>query len=88
MNYTYILRCSDGTYYTGWTTDLKKRLKAHNGKIASKYTRGRTPVNLTYYEEFETKKEAMKREVQIKKLTRKQKELLIAKFSLNKGGMV
>ena len=74
MCYTYILKCSDGTYYTGWTNDLDKRLKAHNGgKSGAKYTRNRRPVTLVYYEEFQGKQEAMKREYAIKQLTRKEK---------------
>ena len=78
MCYTYILRCSDGTYYTGWTNDLDRRLKAHNsGKAGAKYTRNRRPVTLIYYEEFEDKQEAMRREYAIKQLTRKEKEALI-----------
>ena len=80
MCYTYILKCSDGTYYTGWTNDLDKRLKAHNGgKSGAKYTRNRRPVTLVYYEEFQEKQEAMKREYAIKQLTRKEKENLIKK---------
>lgn len=78
MCYTYILKCSDGTYYTGWTNDLDKRLKAHNGgKSGAKYTRNRRPVTLVYYEEFYDKQEAMRREYAIKQLTRKEKEALI-----------
>ena len=77
-NYTYILRCGDGSLYTGWTNDLDKRLKAHNGgKSGAKYTRNRRPVTLVYYEEFQEKQEAMKREYAIKQLTRKEKENLI-----------
>lgn len=80
MCYTYILECSDGTYYTGWTNDLDKRLKAHNvGKSGAKYTRNRRPVTLVYYEEFQDKQEAMRREYAIKQLTRKEKEILIKK---------
>lgn len=71
--YTYILRCSDDTLYTGWTNDLPKRLKTHNAGKGARYTRGRLPVKLVYYETFATKKEAMQREAQIKKLSRKQK---------------
>lgn len=78
MNYTYILECADGTYYTGWTNHLEKRVRDHNEKKGAKYTRGRTPVKLVYYEEFETKKEALKREAAIKRLSRAQKEALIA----------
>ena len=77
MNYTYILRCADGTYYTGWTNDLDKRLAAHNAGTASKYTRPRRPVSLVYHETFDTKEEAMRREWEIKQLTRKQKETLM-----------
>ena len=77
MNYTYILKCADGTYYTGWTNDITKRLANHNNGKASKYTRARRPVKLAYLEEFETKEDAMKREVAIKKLTKIQKLKLI-----------
>ena len=77
MNYTYILKCRDGTLYTGWTNDLEKRLKAHNAGHGAKYTRSRTPVELVYYETFETKVEAQKREYAIKKMTRAEKQKLI-----------
>lgn len=76
--YTYILKCADNTLYTGWTTDLKKRLTTHNSAKGAKYTRTRLPVTLVYYESFPTKKEAMQREASIKKLSRPQKERLIA----------
>lgn len=76
-NFTYILRCADGTYYTGWTNNLEKRLAAHNAGVASKYTRSRRPVELVYHECFETKEGAMSREWRIKQLTRAQKEALI-----------
>ncbi len=78
MNYTYILECADGSLYTGWTNDLDKRIKAHNEGTASKCTRAKRPVRLVYYEEFETKSEAMKREAAIKKLSRIQKLRLIS----------
>lgn len=81
MNYTYILKCSDGTYYTGWTNDLKKRLDTHNAGRGAKYTRPRTPVALAYYETFSTKEEAMRREYQIKQMTRTQKEALMQSAS-------
>jgi len=77
MNYTYILECSDGTYYCGYTNDIDKRLAAHNSGRGAKYTRGRGPVRLVYLEAFETKEEAMSREFHIKQLTRVQKEELI-----------
>ena len=80
-NYTYILKCADGTYYTGWTTDLEQRLKAHNEGTGAKYTRARLPVALAYAELHETKSDAMKREAAIKKLSRKEKEALTASFS-------
>jgi putative endonuclease len=78
MNYTYIVQCSDGTFYTGWTNDLQKRLAAHNEGRGAKYTKSRRPVKLVYYETFETKQEAMSREYHLKQLTRAQKEALIA----------
>ena len=77
-SYTYILECSDNTYYTGWTINLKKRLHIHEIGKASKYTRARLPVTLVYHEVFKTRQEAMQREVEIKKLTRQEKEKLIA----------
>ncbi len=77
MNYTYIVKCADGTYYTGWTNQLEKRLKAHNEGKGAKYTKNRGPVELVYYEAFETKQEAMSREWQIKQLSRTQKKALI-----------
>ena len=77
MNYTYILQCKDGTFYTGWTNNLERRLKAHNDGKGAKYTKARRPVILVYYETFETKEEAMKREYAIKQMTRKEKERLV-----------
>lgn len=78
-NYTYILKCADGTLYCGWTNDLEKRLKSHNDGKGAKYTRSRLPVNLVYYEEFDSPVEAQKREYRIKKLTRQEKLKLIEK---------
>ena len=75
--FTYIVRCSDGTLYTGWTNDLEKRIACHNQKKGAKYTKSRTPVTLVYSEQFETKEEAMRREYRIKQYSRKEKELLI-----------
>ena len=72
-NYIYIIKCADGSLYTGWTTDLEARMEAHNSGAGAKYTRGRGPVQLIYSEAFETKSEALKREIQIKKLGRAQK---------------
>ena len=76
-NYTYILRCADGTLYCGWTNDLEKRVAAHNAGTAAKYTRPRRPVELVYYEIFGTKREAMSREVRIKRMSRQEKLALI-----------
>lgn len=73
-----MLKCSDGTLYTGWTKDLEKRVEAHNSGKGAKYTKARRPVELAYYEEFETKEQAMKREYAIKQLGRKEKQELIA----------
>lgn len=77
QNYTYILRCADGTLYTGWTNNLEKRLAAHNAGTAAKYTRPRRPVTMVYHEAFTTKEAAMRREWEIKHLTRAQKLQLI-----------
>ncbi len=77
MNYTYILKCRDGSLYTGWTTDLERRLKEHNSGKGAKYTKSRRPVVLAYYETFDTKEEAMKREYAIKQLKRKDKLMLL-----------
>ena len=76
-NYTYLLRCADGSLYCGWTNDLDKRLSAHNAGTASKYTRSRLPVEMVYAEESDTKRDAMRREYAIKQLSREEKEALI-----------
>ncbi len=72
-----MVRCSDGSLYTGYTNDLDKRLKAHNAGKGAKYTRSRCPVELVYNEEYNTKEEAMSREWHIKRLSRNKKEELI-----------
>lgn len=77
MNYVYILRCNDDSLYTGWTNNLEKRIKAHSDGKGAKYTRSRVPVELVYFEVFEDKIEAMKREYAIKQLKRKEKLELI-----------
>ena len=77
-NYTYILECADGTFYTGWTNDIEKRLNTHNAGKGGKYTRARIPVKLVHLEEFATKEEAQRREWEIKQLTRAQKRKIIA----------
>lgn len=78
--FTYILVCADGTLYTGWTNDLEKRLVAHNAGRGAKYTRGRCPVRLLYYEEFQEKCEAQRRECEIKRLSREKKLALAARM--------
>ena len=77
MNYTYIVECADGSLYCGWTNDLDKRIKDHNAGKGAKYTKTRLPVKLVYFEEFDTKEEAMSREWHIKQLRREQKLKLI-----------
>jgi len=77
--YVYILECADKTFYTGSTGNIEKRLQAHNsGKAGAKYTRGRRPVELVYVEHCPTLSMALKREAQIKKLSRAQKAALVA----------
>ena len=83
MNYVYILKCKDSSFYTGYTNNLDKRLKAHNEGKGAKYTKGRRPCKLVYYEEYENKGEALSREHEIKKLKRIEKLKLI-KTSLHK----
>lgn len=77
MNYVYILRCRDNSLYTGWTNNLERRIKAHSSGKGAKYTKARLPIELVYFEEFEDKIEAMKREYAIKQLKRKEKLILI-----------
>ena len=81
MNYVYILKCCDESLYTGWTNNLEKRFKAHSMGKGAKYTRAKLPVELVYYEEYEDKIEAQKREYAIKKLSREEKLFLINKNS-------
>lgn len=82
MHYIYIVECSDGTLYTGYTNNLEKRIITHNEGKGAKYTRGRTPVILRYYEQFDLKNNAMKREAEVKKLSRIKKFELLRKFML------
>ena len=80
MYYAYILACADGTLYTGWTTDLRRRLAAHNAGKGAKYTRSRRPVTLRYAERCSTREKAMHREWEIKQLSRAEKLRLILEF--------
>lgn len=77
MNYVYIVECSDGTLYTGWTNNLDKRIEQHCNGTGAKYTRGRGPVRLVYHEEFNDKRDAMRREYEIKRYSRINKLKLI-----------
>ncbi|APF24017.1 GIY-YIG nuclease family protein [Clostridium butyricum] len=77
MNYVYIVECSDGTLYTGWTNNLDKRIEQHCNGTGAKYTRGRGPVRLVYHEEFNDKRDAMRRECEIKRYSRINKLKLI-----------
>ena len=82
MNYyTYIVRCADDTFYTGFTNDVKKRIAMHNAGKGAKYTKGRLPVSLVYFEEHDNKHDALSREWHIKSMTRFQKEELIEDFN-------
>lgn len=82
MYFVYILKCADGTLYTGWTNNLDKRMDKHNAGHGAKYTRGRLPVEMVYFEAYETKEEAMSREFKIKRMNRSQKIELIKKSSV------
>lgn len=77
MFYVYFLECRDGSFYCGYTNNLQNRIKVHNSGKGSKYVKKRRPAKLIYKEEFLTKIDAMKREYQLKQLSRKQKEELI-----------
>jgi len=78
VNYVYILRCGDGSLYTGWTNDLSARLAAHQSGRGGKYTRSHQPVELVYYEVLPTRQEAMSREWHLKRLRRCEKLALIS----------
>ena len=77
MPYTYVLSCADGTLYTGWTTSVERRLRAHQAGKASKYTRARLPVTLVYKQEYDTAREARRQEAAIRRLSRREKLELI-----------
>ena len=84
--YCYIVECSDGTYYTGWTTDPERRVKQHNKGVGAKYTSTRRPVKLVYLEPQSTRTDAMKRELAIKKMKRVQKSKLIEGYEAKYTG--
>lgn len=80
MSYVYIVQCSDRTLYTGYAENVARRVQEHNAGIGSKYTRSRLPVRLVYWEEHPDRSLALRREVQIKQMTRLEKERLIKDF--------
>lgn len=80
--FTYILRCRDDSLYCGWTNNLEKRIEKHSKGLGAKYTKARLPIKLVYFEKFTEKSLAMKREAEIKKLSRKEKLELIKNFML------
>ncbi len=82
--FVYILRCSDGSLYTGWTNNLKNRLEKHNKGLGAKYTRARRPCKLVFFMEVSDKKIAMKIEYRIKKLKKKSKENIVNNFDRKK----
>lgn len=77
-HYAYLLRCADGTFYTGYTTDPERRVAEHNAGEGAKYTRGRTPVELVHVESFESRSAAMSREYELKQLRHEEKAALAA----------
>jgi putative endonuclease len=77
VHYVYVLECADDTYYTGYTTDVERRVAEHDAGEGAKYTRGRTPVELVHVEEYDTRSAAMSREHAIKSLSRREKERLV-----------
>ncbi len=83
--FCYIVECSDGTYYTGWTTDPARREKQHNTGRGARYTRMKRPVRLVYIEEQPDKIAALKRERAIKQMTRQQKARMAARFTGTAG---
>ena len=82
QHFVYMLECNDGTYYMGYATNVERRLREHNeSKLGAKYTRGRRPVILVYYEECETRSDALKREHVLRKKTRAEKAQLVTEFN-------
>jgi putative endonuclease len=77
MHYVYVVECADGTLYTGYTTDVERRVEEHNAGEGAKYTRGRTPVEVVHVESFDGRGEAMSREAEVKSLSREEKESLV-----------
>ncbi len=84
MTYVYILECANGSFYTGWTTDLEQRVAAHNAGRGGRYTRSRRPVKLVYWEEHPDRRSAQQGELALKRLSRARKSALIADFELSR----
>ncbi|MGD0319904.1 MAG: GIY-YIG nuclease family protein [Nitrososphaerales archaeon] len=85
FHFVYVLQCSDGTLYTGYTTDVDRRLRQHNAGKGAKYTRSRAPVRLAFKERFRRRSDALRREFQIKRMSRSSKLLLCARYSSKPG---
>lgn len=77
MHYVYVVECSDGSLYTGYTTDPERRVAEHNAGDGARYTRGRTPVDLVHVESFDDRADALAREYEVKQLSRREKERLV-----------
>lgn len=84
-NFTYLVRCADGSLYCGWTNHLEERVRAHNEGRGAKYTKSRRPVELVYFEVFASKREAMRREWEMKRMSRAEKMLLVKAFRVPDG---
>ena len=82
--FVYILQCADGTFYTGVTKDLQKRIIRHNRGHGARYTRGRLPVTLVYYEESDNLKSAMSREIRLRNLPRTKKQIIVNRFKVTR----
>ncbi len=80
MHFVYLVRCADGSLYGGYTTDLQRRVAVHNSGRGAKYTRSRLPVELVYWETYDTKEQAMSREWHLKRLSHTEKQNLVEKF--------
>ena len=83
--YVYMVQCGDGSYYTGWTDDVEKRIQVHQSGKGAKYTRGRGPIKLVWCEQVEDKSTALKREIEIKKWPKSKKEKLILAYEGEKS---
>lgn len=84
-HFVYIVECADGTFYTGYTTDVSRRVREHNAGDGAKYTKPRLPVKLRYTEAFESRSAAMSREYEVKQLDRGEKEQLVATADLEQS---